>query len=134
MKTGEKQQKFHEAFMKIFFPPQPIQQTPQQQVEDEPVVFVREGSDANSGSDYDNVEERNALADASDCMSDKLTRSQRKRIRRRKLKEAASRRRKIIGPLLPSTDEDTKGEPSNLEKEKQLHEDSCIDKPGHIDC
>lgn len=33
---------------------------------------------------------------------EKLTRAQRKRIRKRKLKEAASSRRKIIGPLLPS--------------------------------
>lgn len=34
---------------------------------------------------------------------EKLTRAQRKRLRKKKLKEDASRRVKIIGPLLPST-------------------------------
>lgn len=37
-----------------------------------------------------------------DGAPEKLTRAQRKRIRKRKLKEAASSRRRIIGPLLPS--------------------------------
>lgn len=36
----------------------------------------------------------------------KLTRAQRKRLRKRKLKEAASHRRKIIGPLLPGSNDD----------------------------
>lgn len=37
-----------------------------------------------------------------DRAPEKLTRAQRKRIRKRKLKEAASSWRKIIGPLWPS--------------------------------
>lgn len=43
--------------------------------------------------------------------SQKLTRAQRKRLRRKKLKEHACRRRKIIGPLLPPQieDEDVEG-------------------------
>lgn len=35
-----------------------------------------------------------------------LTRAQRKRLRRKKLKEAASNRRKFIGPMLPSYEND----------------------------
>lgn len=95
-------------------------------------------------ADVDVLEERHSSANMSKFVPDKLTRSQRKRVRRRKLKEAASRRRKIIGPLLPSTledNEDTKGEPSNTEKEQphvnnnetaQALEDSHIDKPGEF--
>lgn len=40
---------------------------------------------------------------------DKLTRAQRKRIRRKKLKEASSRRQNIIGPLLPTEESDLEG-------------------------
>lgn len=39
-----------------------------------------------------------------------LTRAQRKRLRKKKLKEDACRRGKIIGPLLPSTSDDV-GDP-----------------------
>ena len=38
--------------------------------------------------------------------SQKLTRAQRKRLRTKKLKEAASHRRQIIGPELPPTGDD----------------------------
>lgn len=55
--------------------------------------------------------ERNSSGDTSECVTPKPTRAQRKRVRKRKLKEVASHRRKIIGPLLPSTDEDSIGEP-----------------------
>lgn len=46
-----------------------------------------------------------------DCGSQKLTRAQRKRLRKKKLKEDVSRRRQIIGPLLPpSSDNDGDGD------------------------
>lgn len=38
--------------------------------------------------------------------SGRLTRAQRKRLRKKKLKEAAPQRRKIIGPLLPGSSDD----------------------------
>lgn len=44
----------------------------------------------------------------SDHGPEKLTRAQRKRIRRKKLKKAASRRQNIIGPLLPTEESDDK--------------------------
>ena len=54
----------------------------------------------------DDLEEEGNSSSASDddeeCAPHKLTRAQRKRLRHKKLKENASRRRKIIGPLLPS--------------------------------
>ena len=43
--------------------------------------------------------------DDSESGTQKLTRAQRKRLRKKKHKEDASRRGKIIGPLLPSTKE-----------------------------
>lgn len=43
-----------------------------------------------------------------------MTRAQRKRLRKKKLKEAASTRRKLIGPMLPtSEDEAAVGVPQN---------------------
>lgn len=52
--------------------------------------------------DADNVEEESSPSDTGKSVPRKLTRAQRKRIRKRKLKEAASVRRKIVGPLLPT--------------------------------
>ncbi|KAA8514825.1 hypothetical protein F0562_018004 [Nyssa sinensis] len=43
----------------------------------------------------------------------KLTRAQRKRLRKKKLKEEASPRRKVVGPLLPTTSDDGKGDDGN---------------------
>ena len=44
--------------------------------------------------------------DGGESGTQKLTRAQRKRLRKKKLKEDASRRGKIIGPLLPSSNDD----------------------------
>ncbi|KAL9689880.1 hypothetical protein QQ045_010271 [Rhodiola kirilowii] len=43
---------------------------------------------------------------SSDGGDGKLTRAQRKRLRKRKLKEESARRGKMVGPLLPATDEE----------------------------
>lgn len=51
---------------------------------------------------------------SSDGGDGKLTRAQRKRLRKRKLKEANSRRRKIIGPLLPASEDDTDGNANDV--------------------
>ncbi|KAG5528379.1 hypothetical protein RHGRI_029150 [Rhododendron griersonianum] len=50
--------------------------------------------------------------DEGECGPQKLTRAQRKRIRKKKVREAASRRRKLIGPVLPG-DDDGSGDLSN---------------------
>lgn len=106
MKKEEKQHKFHEALLKMLYPPPPSQAQ-----EDE------EGKLKNSTDlsyylpDAGEVEDnsRNSSSSSSDENSgekggsEKLTRSQRKRLRKRKFKESASRRREIIGPLLPNS-------------------------------
>lgn len=69
-----------------------------------------------------------------------LTRAQRKRLRKKKLKEAASRRRKIIGPLLPDANEDAIGEADvGVEEAQSVRENSAeidgnprADKPGEM--
>ncbi|KAK1291688.1 hypothetical protein QJS10_CPB17g02600 [Acorus calamus] len=56
--------------------------------------------------DAEEPEKEKSYGEGSECGLQKLTRAQRKRLRKRKLKESASVRRKIIGPLLPSGYED----------------------------
>lgn len=61
-----------------------------------------------SGESEEEKDEEEGLSPESGEQPRRLTRSQRKRLRKRKLKEEASaaasgRRRKIIGPLLPSS-------------------------------
>ncbi|KAL5988263.1 hypothetical protein ACLOJK_036026 [Asimina triloba] len=81
-----------------------------QQILSEPADFGCDGLHMDPISAEDNdLEKETSSDDASECAPQKLTRAQRKRIRKKKLKEAASRRRKIIGPLLP-THEDIQNE------------------------
>ena len=56
--------------------------------------------------------------DDSESGQQKLTRAQRKRLRKKKLKEDASRRGNIIGPLLPSEGEagDVETEPPDVRR------------------
>ncbi|KAK1317918.1 hypothetical protein QJS10_CPA05g01607 [Acorus calamus] len=56
--------------------------------------------------DAEEPEKEKSYGEGSECGLQKLTRAQRKRLRKRKLKESASVRRKIIGPLVPSGYED----------------------------
>ncbi|KAA8531551.1 hypothetical protein F0562_006260 [Nyssa sinensis] len=74
-----------------------------------------------------------------ECGPQKLTRAQRKRLRKKKLKEEASRRRKVIGPLLPTASDDGKGDDGNndIKNEPQgvcsnatEESDAISDKPG----
>ncbi|KAA8535560.1 hypothetical protein F0562_030554 [Nyssa sinensis] len=63
--------------------------------------------------DADELEENNSssLGDGEgECGPQKLTRAQRKRLRKKKLKEEALRCRKVIGPLLPTVSDDGKGD------------------------
>ncbi|VFQ70282.1 unnamed protein product [Cuscuta campestris] len=97
----EKRRKFHEGLLKLLYPPPslpPDHQATESSEEEAPSII-----------DLDVVRDESENERSSSSSSDrdmgfeagKLTRAQRKRIRRAKLKEAASRRRKIIGPLLP---------------------------------
>lgn len=73
-----------------------------------------ESTSASSGDDYAGEISGN---------DQKLTRAQRKRLRKSKLKEAASQRRKIIGPLLPASN-DHNHEAVNNEAEGVRQNDS----------
>jgi len=90
--------------------------------------------------------------DEGECGPQKLTRAQRKRIRKKKVKEAAaSRRRKLIGPLLPGGDDgscdlsnEAQGVPQNVgepaassNQNKRKHRERSIPSTSvnlHQDC
>ncbi|XP_057981905.1 uncharacterized protein LOC131167106 [Malania oleifera] len=109
MHREERRRKFHNAILGMLYPPPPS--FPNQEDENDPVGILREGSDLD-GINPDDVGEGSPSpseeeeGDADTAGPKKLTRAQRKRLRKQKLKEEASRRRKIIGPLLLSTSQD----------------------------
>ncbi|KAK4584909.1 hypothetical protein RGQ29_022540 [Quercus rubra] len=78
MNREQKRRRFNEALVNMLYPQPP------------PPPSSCSASDGN---------------DDSESGTQKLTRAQRKRLRKKKLKEDASRRGKMIGPLLPSTKE-----------------------------
>ncbi|CDP02621.1 unnamed protein product [Coffea canephora] len=105
MKRGDKRQKFHEALLQMLYPPPPA---PREDNQDSVDTFTRNPNSDCVPDDLDEDRGSTASTDADEGEENgpkKLTRAQRKRLRKKKLKEAASRRRKIIGPLLPDTSE-----------------------------
>nr|GMC97095.1 uncharacterized protein LOC109177932 isoform X1 [Ipomoea batatas]GME17923.1 uncharacterized protein LOC109177932 isoform X1 [Ipomoea batatas] len=101
----EKRRKFHEGLLKMLYPSPSSPSHQRESSEEAENNTHSEGLDLDLVPDeYEN--ERSSSSSASDheggCEPQKLTRAQRKRIRRKKMKEAASRRQKIIGPLLPN--------------------------------
>ncbi|TXG59948.1 hypothetical protein EZV62_014521 [Acer yangbiense] len=72
-----------------------------------PDDYIRSSNSSGDDDEDDNV-------DGSECEPQKLTRAQRKRLRKKKLKEDASRRSKIIGPLLPTPNNDDDGGGENV--------------------
>lgn len=88
-----------------------------------------EGKSSSSRSDEEEENE-------SQAETQKLSRAQRKRLRKKKLKEDAYRRGKMIGPLLPVSEDDGDGvgllqsEPQGV-RENAAHEQvDSSDKPG----
>ncbi|XP_009394288.2 uncharacterized protein LOC103979796 [Musa acuminata AAA Group] len=131
---GEKRKRFHQALLNFYHPPSPPRSPPppSPQLTKEELVAMVCGDmalDLDQGDEYDDGSE---LGCTSDVESKKLTRAQRKRIRKRKLKEAASVRRKIIGPLLPSSDQDL-NKPSKKPSHENLPE-SRQDSAEHLSC
>ncbi|KAF3621957.1 putative glycosyltransferase 7-like [Capsicum annuum] len=110
MKREEKRQKFHEGLLRMLYPPPPSPPS-QEENDDEPLHLLEQR--LNLDQIPDELEEDKGSSNDDDVESDhgpeKLTRAQRKRIRRKKLKEAASRRQNIIGPLFPTEESDDKG-------------------------
>lgn len=110
MRREEKRRRFNEAVVSMLFPhppspPQPQREEEEEEEESEPANILR------ADFDVDHIPEESEQSGCSTSDDDgegeggrkKLTRAQRKRLRKKKLKEDASRRGNIIGPLLPST-------------------------------
>lgn len=117
MKRKEKKERFHDALLHMLYPPPP----PPEEVgtKDPPGISVK---DVDLYSFPDEWKEKRG-SPSSSCADEgesdgfkKLTRSQRKRIRKKKLKEAASSRRKIIGPVLPFVKNQPEGVRENAPK------------------
>ncbi|XP_042972356.1 uncharacterized protein LOC122304260 isoform X1 [Carya illinoinensis] len=109
MSREVKRRRFNEAVVNMLFPqplPPPLQPDEEER---EPVNVLRE--DFEGDLIPDDLEETGYSTsddngDGEPVRPQQLTRAQRKRLRKKKLKEDACRRGKIIGPLLPSTRND----------------------------
>ncbi|XP_074590991.1 uncharacterized protein LOC141846830 [Curcuma longa] len=122
-KDFRKGKRFHQALIKLYLPPSPRRSPPPRLPQipvDELVPLVCGDLDSNFDQDVDNDGSESSQALEDDLEPKKLTRAQRKRLRKRKLKETASVGRKIIGPLLPSNAQYV-DEPS----ERSLRENVC---------
>ncbi|XP_010463818.1 PREDICTED: uncharacterized protein LOC104744454 [Camelina sativa] len=117
----EKRREFHEALLQTLYPPSsPPSPSPVEVVDDEPfdVTLINPEDYLKINSSING--EDNEIGDESGN-AEKPSRAQRKRLRKRLLKEEAVRRKKvIIGPLLPTDGRrvfvgDASG--SNVEKE-----------------
>ncbi|XP_071705804.1 uncharacterized protein [Rutidosis leptorrhynchoides] len=114
MKRKEKQQKLHNSLINMLYPPpspspSPSPSPPHQNEFDQQTLDLAleiVNSDHHQ-INTDVLDEEKGVSVSSEEEDDdelgiqKLTRAQRKRLRRKKLKEAASNRRLIIGPELP---------------------------------
>ncbi|KAJ8769286.1 hypothetical protein K2173_002490 [Erythroxylum novogranatense] len=105
MDPKEKRRKLHEALLNTLYPPSPP--PPSQALGEnaqETESLSREGFDVNLIPDDYGLREGSSSTsndNDDDCGLQKLTRAQRKRLRKKKLKEDVCRRNQIIGPLLP---------------------------------
>ncbi|CAF1706750.1 hypothetical protein HID58_054750 [Brassica napus] len=115
----EKRRKLHEALLQTLYPPSSPSSSPSPVLgfDDEPfdVTLINPEDylnidSSNHGDDHENGDEPET----------KPSRAQRKRIRKKMLKEEAARRRKVIGPLLPTEMIETREDSSGGE------EASCI--------
>ncbi|KAI3704614.1 hypothetical protein L1987_74839 [Smallanthus sonchifolius] len=111
MKRKERQQKFHDSLLNMLYAP-PLPPPHHNQFDDQTLNFAREIVNSDShhiNTDELEEEDETNLSASSEEQGElgfqKLTRAQRKRLRKQKLKEAASRRRQIIGPQLPPGDQ-----------------------------
>ncbi|XP_048128187.1 uncharacterized protein LOC115742076 isoform X2 [Rhodamnia argentea] len=110
MRRQEKKRKFHEAVLNMLYPPPPSPPSPQEEDGDgarggasgglQGDRIPDEGGNEVGGSSASDVDPED---NEGECGEQKLTRAQRKRIRKKKLKEEIAHRRKIVGPLLPSS-------------------------------
>ncbi|GMJ04005.1 hypothetical protein like AT5G67640 [Hibiscus trionum] len=138
MRREEKRKRFHEAVLKTLYPPP---SPPESEEEEENKQVITSESALNFGLENpDDFEESKSSSPKTDDEDDgiqaetqKLSRSQRKRLRKKKLKEHASRRGKIIGPLLPPSQCDgvgpLQGEPEGVRQNAPEEQVASRDKP-----
>ncbi|OMO56476.1 hypothetical protein CCACVL1_26547 [Corchorus capsularis] len=141
MRREEKRKRFHEAVIKTLYPP-PSPPESEEEEEKKPVILSERA--VNFDLDENPEDFGESCSAKSDDEDDgvqgetlKLSRAQRKRLRKNKLKEDAFRRGKIIGPLQPVSEAEhdevgtlqaeTQGVRENAAKEQNA---SC-EKPGH---
>ncbi|XP_022751191.1 uncharacterized protein LOC111299926 isoform X1 [Durio zibethinus] len=130
MRREEKRKRFHEALLKTLYPPSSPPESEEEE-EKKPVITSERAvslglenpddfEEAKSSSSTSNEED-----DGSQAETQKLSRAQRKRLRKKKLKEDAFRRGKIIGPLLPLSED---GGVGLLQTEPQGVRENAADK------
>lgn len=91
---------FQAAVLRQLYPPSPSHN--ENEVKQEQIVDVLELLGNLQSEDDINANNSESPSDSVESCSQHLTRAQRKRIRKKKLKEAASNSKRIIGPLLPA--------------------------------
>ncbi|KAH1267263.1 hypothetical protein GmHk_01G002528 [Glycine max] len=108
MNPDGRKRRFNEAIVNMLYPSPDSPPQPQREQELEPVeaAFIDDGSGSDIISDNLDDCDNNASTSGNEEHDDsetteKLTRVQRKKIRKKKLNEEAIHRGKLIGPLLP---------------------------------
>ncbi|PWA75985.1 hypothetical protein CTI12_AA238080 [Artemisia annua] len=115
MKRKEKQEKFHNSLINLLYAPPSPSPSPPDQSDHQTLILAREIVNSNHHP----------------ITFEKLTRAQRKRLRKKKLKEAACNRREIIGPQLPPGEEGVRRNAaerveSGMEHDHRGETPSCI--------
>ncbi|KAK8479398.1 hypothetical protein V6N13_028537 [Hibiscus sabdariffa] len=146
MRREEKRKRFHQALLKTLYPSpspsQPESESEEEEEEEEKQVITSERALNVGLRNSDDFEESKSSSPKTDDEDDgrqaetqKLSRSQRKRLRKKKLKEDASRRGNMIGPLLPSSQYDgacgpLQVEPEGVRQNARQEQAASRDKPN----
>ncbi|MFS7955606.1 hypothetical protein Hanom_Chr07g00644581 [Helianthus anomalus] len=108
MKRKDRQQKLHNSLINMLYPPPSSSPHHNEQLDTQTLNLAREIINSESHpintdeleEEEEEEEEEERSEGEGELGFEKLTRAQRKRLRKKKLKEAASQRRQIIGPQL----------------------------------
>lgn len=135
MRREEKRKRFHEAVLRTLYPP-PSPPESEEEEEKKQLITSQRAVDFPDDSEEDKCSSPKTADedDGSQSETQKLSRAQRKRLRKKKLKEDAFRLGKIIGPLLPSSKKDGVGslqcEPEGVRENARQEQVASSDKPG----
>ncbi|BAU00307.1 hypothetical protein LR48_Vigan06g024300 [Vigna angularis] len=102
MNPDDRKRRFNEAIVNMLYP----SSSPQSERELEPAepLIEESAADVISGAlDHCDNNSSTSVEEEHDSETEKLSRAQRKKIRKKKLKEEVVHRGKLIGPLLPLT-------------------------------